>query len=145
MISGMARGSGSFSRSLARLSLDDQHFGAAMGEELELLRRGQLRVERYQNSAAMKDSARGEMPLGLVRQEDGRAITSSETPALQKCGKGKRATAHFLERETDGLSTAVGFRQESPPAHREKDSSSASPREDCFAGFTMAKRSQSLA
>ena len=80
-----------------------------MGQELELLRRGQLRVERHQNPAAMKDSARGKMPLGLVRQEDGRAITSSETPALQKCGKGKRATAHFLERETDGLSTAVGF------------------------------------
>ena len=73
---------------------DHQKLCLAVRQQLQMLGRGQLVIERHQHSAAMKNGVGRNQPLRLIGHDDGGAIAGLELGVLERARQGHR---HFFE------------------------------------------------
>ena len=82
-----------------------------MLQQLPLLFRLQFVIERNHRGAAIEQRVGGDQPLGLIRHDDGDAVSCRDAQILQAFGQGKRAVLEIAIGEAQLFFAAVGFDQ----------------------------------
>ena len=82
-----------------------------MCQQLHVLRRRELIVERHQHPACIKNRICRQQPLRLIGHDDRRAITRLEVSILQSPRQGQRHLFEIRIGEAGLLPVAIGFDQ----------------------------------
>ncbi len=90
---------------------DDEHLGLGVGEQLQVLSRGQLVVERDQHAAAVEDRVGRDQPLRLIRHDDGGAVAGIVVGVLESAGQGQSDLFEIGIRQANFFAIALRFDQ----------------------------------